>query len=1057
LTAATHETATYPNKAEPVRLCGRKLGEYVLGNEIGRGGMGAVFEAIQAGLERRVAVKVLRGAATISEKAIRRFHREAEAIARLHHPNIIPVYSVGEQDGIHYYAMELVDGVSLEQVIAKMRSGSAGRIDPFDPRTYSTRSADPAAPAEAPAEPRARRVRTRRSHGSLVLDRHYVNTAVEVIAQAADALQHAHERKIVHRDVKPSNLLLAGPGKVVLSDFGLAHQEGVQSLTRTGDLFGTPMYMSPEQAMAGRADIDHRTDIYSLGATLYELLTLEPPCESTEPHSIFHEVIYREPRSFRRLNVRLPRDLEVITFKAMEKKPERRYQTAQELGDDLRRFLNYQAIHARPPGMLTRLGKFLRRHRAQVVLAGAAAVAAIVLAVVVTWHNHRILAGRVTDLAGQGFAELEQVRAAGNEAEAAQHFDLARESFGSALALDDRDERAADGLLELYLTRSRQALVHGDYAAAGGMLLPLKQMDRRQTHTAEIALLERQALGTGTWKLDTVPSGSKVRLARLDEDCRPGPFQDQGTSPLPERDLPMGSYLVELSHPDFAKVRYPLFVGRNEARDLHIPLVRREEIPRGMVYVPAGEFLYGDPEAATVRKIHLDGFFIDRTEVIGAEYEQFVKKTGARPPDSWEGSTTCPPELRSCAVYNVSWFEAMEYAHWAGKRLPTELEWEKAARGADGRRFPWGNRFDSRRCTWHDTPAGESTLVVGRWRRGASPYDCLDMAGNVWEWTADRERPLRAERILRGGASPSYPSELAAYRRQGAPPAGSRHGALNLLGFRCVRSLKPRPAPALLDVLQYRSDCVQAILVYGDQDRPDRALACAERILQINPDSLAGHTWRSICLEKLKRPAEALEDLKFVYLRTPDPDLRERANELLTQVERAGKKVDRRFLAAADGLLKARQAFQDRRFPEAEALFKKVVELDPHHPIAQAFLGDICTATGRPEEAARHYEETFHGFRQTIKEDPGVVVPYREFALFLAQRKLRLEEGLTLAERAVEVEPDDPACQATLAELLYRSQRVAEAIAHAQQAVDLALNKQPYRDQLLRYQKSLAK
>src|SRR5205823_882425 len=178
---------------------------------------------------------------------------------------------------------------------------------------------------------------------------------------------------VIHRDVKPSNLMLSPQGRLSLNDFGLARMLEQPGVSMTGEFVGSPTFMSPEQAMAGRVPVDHRTDVYSLGATLYELLTLHPPYDRAETHAILADVIARDPRTFRQLNLRLPRDLETITFKALEKDPERRYRSARELGDDLRRFLNYEAIQARPPGAVVRALRWARRQRRNLVI-GAAAV-----------------------------------------------------------------------------------------------------------------------------------------------------------------------------------------------------------------------------------------------------------------------------------------------------------------------------------------------------------------------------------------------------------------------------------------------------------------------------------------------------------------------------------------------------------------------------------------------------------------------------------------------------------------------------------------------------------
>jgi serine/threonine protein kinase/tetratricopeptide (TPR) repeat protein len=1043
-------------------MVGRRLGEYLLVRPIGAGGMGSVYEAVQEGLGRRVAVKVLRGAHALSPKAVRRFHREAEAIARLHHPHIIPVYTVGEQDGIHFYAMELVHGVSLERVIRRRRTRPGLDADPFDPRLYDdnpTLAEGPVSdqPPAPPPPPTSASGRLARSRASFVLNRQYINHTVEVIAQAADALHHAHGEGIIHRDVKPANLLLAAPRTVVLTDFGLAHQEGAESLTITGDLFGTPMYMSPEQVLAGQAPIDHRTDVYSLGATLYELVTLQPPCQARDANSIMQEVLHKEPRSFRQLRVRLPRDLEVIVFKAMEKRPERRYPTARDFADDLRRFLNYQPIRAKPPGLLTTAGKFLRRHRTEAAVGLSVLLTALLLVFGLSWRAGRGLEQELAALVERGSAELDQARAARGDDEAEQHFDRARESFSAALALDRRHTRAADGLFEVHLARCRRALDRQAFDVARGMLIPLKELDRGGAHADAIAELSRRAAGTGTWKLDTTPGGCHVRLARLDDDFQPGPFQDFGTTPLAERDIPMGDYLVVLSHPDCPLVRYPMLVERGEAKDLHVVLPRKDQVPKGMVYVPAGEFLFGEAEAGTLRKVRLEGYFIDRTEVTGADYEKFVQATGARPPEEWNDNKTCPPELRTCAVHNVSWFEALEFARWAGKRLPTEAEWEKAARGVDGRRYPWGNRFERHRCTWRETPAREYGLAVGLWPKGASPYGCLDMAGNVWEWTADREKPFGSQRVIRGGAVPDTPDLLTALRRQPAPPAGVKHGALNFLGFRCVRPLNPEPPRKPLDDLEYRGDLAEAVLVYGDHGRFDMVVACAERLLQLNPQSVSAHVWKGFALGEQNKPAEALQALKFAYLRGDGSDglLRPEIDKRIAEVEKAGGKVDKAFLAASDLFEKTRVALSKKRFPEAEQYLRKLLELDPDHPIAHEALGEVCAATGRPEEAARHFGQRVADYRRLLQEEPGSARLHHQLARFLLQKGFARDEALTHARRAAELEPEDPAYVDLMAELLYLSGKPAEAVAAGRQAVELAHDKRFYQEQLRKYQLAL--
>jgi serine/threonine protein kinase len=359
-----------------------KLGGYSLVRQIGSGGMGTVFEAIQEGLDRRVAVKVLRNSALIGPTAVPRFRREAKAMARLRHPSIIPIYEVAEQDQIHYYTMQLVEGVPLSRVIHALREGTLGDKDPFDPDSYpshqtqhnagetDTSSLDdrssedarlasgrpvslPSDPALVPISsdslPQAPRREDMRDAGSSAVSaprstpttkQSFVDAAVESIARIADALHQVHLHGTIHRDVKPGNLFLAGRRRLLLMDFGLAHQEGRSTLTLAGDVIGTPMYMSPEQATAGRSPVDHRTDIYSLGVTLYELLTLTAPYETGNVYDLLHQVLVKKPRTFKELNLPLAQELEAIVFKAMAKNPDQRHQTAKELAEDLRRYLD---------------------------------------------------------------------------------------------------------------------------------------------------------------------------------------------------------------------------------------------------------------------------------------------------------------------------------------------------------------------------------------------------------------------------------------------------------------------------------------------------------------------------------------------------------------------------------------------------------------------------------------------------------------------------------------------------------------------------------------------
>ena len=344
-----------------------RLGDFEIVRELGRGGMGVVYEARQLSLKRKVALKVLAVGLGLSTNAVERFRREAEAAAKLHHTNIVPVYATGEHDGVHFYAMELIAGPSLDHVIKQLRLQSGASRQP-EATTELATTGPYAANAGSSSEGG--------SSSALGSGSSYFDTVARRVAEVADALAYAHQQGIVHRDVKPSNLLLSPEGRLSLNDFGLARILEQPGMTMTGEFVGTPAYVSPEQITSGRIPLDHRTDVYSLGATLYELLTLQAPFRGDSRDRVLAQIIQKEPTPTRALNKQVPRDLETICLKAMEKDPDRRYQTAGQMAEDLRRYVNRFAILARRAGPVERCRKWVRRHPG---LAGSLACALLAL------------------------------------------------------------------------------------------------------------------------------------------------------------------------------------------------------------------------------------------------------------------------------------------------------------------------------------------------------------------------------------------------------------------------------------------------------------------------------------------------------------------------------------------------------------------------------------------------------------------------------------------------------------------------------------------------------
>ena len=335
-----------------------QIGDFEIVREIGRGGMGVVYEATQKSLGRRVALKVLPFAAVLDKRQIARFQNEAQAAAQLHHPHIVPVYSVGCDRGVHYYSMQYIDGQSLDQVInqsPKWSQGTGGVGSEADPN--ATTAADAVFSTD-------HSVRTNE----------YVRSVTDIIVQAATALEHAHAFGVVHRDIKPSNLMLDGDGHLWVTDFGLARCQTSSKVTMTGDIVGTLRYMSPEAARGRSALVDHLTDIYSLGITLYELLTLRPAHTETDRASLLENIRDAEPPAARKLNPAIPIDLETILNKSISKSRDDRYESAQAFADDLQRFLDGKPTLAKRPSYLERAAKWASRQKRMVTAAAVTLV-----------------------------------------------------------------------------------------------------------------------------------------------------------------------------------------------------------------------------------------------------------------------------------------------------------------------------------------------------------------------------------------------------------------------------------------------------------------------------------------------------------------------------------------------------------------------------------------------------------------------------------------------------------------------------------------------------------
>ena len=377
---------------------GRRLehvGGYRILREIGRGGMGVVYEAEQEALGRRVALKILPGALAGDAKARARFDREARAAARMHHTNIVPVFDVGQDDVYSFYAMQMIHGQGLDVVVEELKrlrdqgpspapaTDGSGKpslaasliLGRFEQENLAAgRSSDAQAGLEEETAdyqgsmPSSAVLPGQSDLASAQSNRRaYYRSIAQIGLQTASALSYAHARGVVHRDIKPSNLLLDAAGVVWVADFGLAKTADL-GVTQTGDILGTIRYMSPERF---RGQCDARADVYALGMTLYELLTLKPAFASPDRVALIEQIRHVEPRSPRAVDSRLPRDLETIVLKSIDKDPKRRYQSADELAEDLQHFVAGEPIKARRIWLAERLLLWVARHPAVASLLAA--------------------------------------------------------------------------------------------------------------------------------------------------------------------------------------------------------------------------------------------------------------------------------------------------------------------------------------------------------------------------------------------------------------------------------------------------------------------------------------------------------------------------------------------------------------------------------------------------------------------------------------------------------------------------------------------------------------
>ena len=696
----------------------KRIGKYEIIEEIGRGGFAVVYRARDTKMEREVALKVIEGSFTDEQSFVERFRQEVRTAASLRHASIVPVYDFGETNGALYLAMALIgEGRTLRDLLSE----------------------------RAPLP---------------------LTSALPILAPLAAALDylHQHDPPLTHRDIKPANVLLEGEADhpwVVLTDFGLVHSlQASNELTRSGSILGTPAYMAPEQAAAKKwGEVTPLADVYAMGAVAYEMLTGRPPFDG-EMSTVIHAHAYDPPPSPLELLPELGDDLSDVLLRALRKPPAERYPSAGAFVEALQAVADTWSEDAQREATLEQL----EAQAKELLKAGEWLETLDCCTQMVRLDPDRPAALEMLTTAKQG---LDRERA-----EAVRRRRLAeRYQEGLNLLEEDKWRRAIAAFKEVVEGNPDFRDVQEKLAQAQDELQSARWYDEAIAHAEAECWAEacRAWVGVLRGRLDYRDGDAAERLLDVTEGLLDQYEQarhahkslllyDTLVTAVEDEDwkrvIETSEVLLQLS-PDLDRPQAWLTRARRELQrqeDLGQDRMVWEQDGKEMVRIPAGEFLYGDE-----KKRELFEFWIDKTPVTNAEYFRFVADTGHEPPTHWDDEI--PPEgISDHPVVNVSWQDAVAYAEWADKRLPTEEEWEKAARGTDGRKYPWGDEEPTPDlCNYGKNEGG--TTPVGKYSpQGDSPYGCVDMAGNVWEWTASDY--YKGTKVLRGGSWRNTPSSV---------------------------------------------------------------------------------------------------------------------------------------------------------------------------------------------------------------------------------------------------------------------------------------------------------
>lgn len=778
-------------------LVGKVLGDFELLAVLGQGGMGEVYRARQRSLGRPVAVKVMRRGFFDRAADVARFHEEARRVAQLAYRGIVQVFAEGQDGDLHWFAMEFVDGHDLARELELQVKGEAGCILP---RSDSDE---------------------------------FVLAVVRLCRDVALALDFAHRRGVVHRDIKPQNLLLRrATGEVLVGDFGIAKDVSFGSMVATESPRGTAYYMSPEQVGLAREGIDHRTDVFSLGVVLYELLTRRRPFEGQTSKQVWDAIVGHEPLPVNRLNPRVSRDLESVCELALEKDRRRRYESAAHLATDLGEILALRVpIYAKPLRTWGKLRRRARRHRRALV---STALVACGIVTGLWWRADSVHAAEVS----RDRAEAQELLDVGDWAtvsrdrlvelqrrvpalQAAKEGELARRVVTRLDSFIDLQRRRGEDLLRsgLAVVATAPHDLRFEPLLRGMMLIQdtlalapddpkLRRLVDPQVLWPRLAVEVRDEAGREL--------RGQVSYRALDQvSGLPGERVVLGPLPLRGASVPPG-YLRVIVEPEgyaFREYTRAVYPGREESLTV---AVRDGNPMAGMQLVPASSLLVPSRPLCRCsnqdKSIEVAAFWIDECEVSVAEYGRFLAATKRAAPFGWERYGN-DPRYQDLPVVYVAWDDARAYAEWVGKRLVSHPEWELAARGPNGRLWPWtedaSSDYRGNTIQPYEPAFGTSVDVDVYLLRAApvrshpeactiGPVRLHHMLGNVAEWSesvfAERQRDgsWRAEgyrRYVLGSAwwAKAREHTLDVHEQWGDGPAYANH----YRGFRCARSKEP--------------------------------------------------------------------------------------------------------------------------------------------------------------------------------------------------------------------------------------------------------------------------